>query len=691
MKEKNHVGRPTNEEVKRRKQKKILKGTLFIVLFLMVIIVGSKIINPNLLAGAAAKCPKGYVSCKSNKCQCKKPNPYDKATACASGYVAVNGKCWKSYNTSCPSGYKKCDNQSSCSCKATIQESKATACESGYSVVDGKCYKTTSGVTKCPSGYSECNDKTLCSCKKATPQKYGSEDDCKNAIQNSNEKTDALYKNGMCYRIKDNTKTCASGYTACTNGACECRAYSAEYKATSCASGYIAVDGKCYKTSAGIGKCPSGYEACKDKTKCDCKSKKSAAKATACESGYVAGSGKCWKTIGTTTTQKTCNEGQLKTENGGCKNIITKCKSGYAPISGTCKAISKFTDGKSKCPKDYKICLNQNKCNCYNVKRHSGLALACIEGYTVVSGNCVKNSVAKKEALKSSSSNGYTKILLIGNSYTYYNGYGQMLAKLAGKTGKKVIVVRATHGGYSALDLYETNAISYVAWSSTDGTLGSGSGKKLKDVINMDFGKLKRTDWDYVVLQNNQDVKHSGKYTDAQLKTIESKIIEGDTKIYNLVKSKIPSSKNFIINATHFHKSVSNRRYNMHKKMASKYNCSIINSAKLYEEYTNMYKRNWIGELTVCDDPNHQSGRGGYIYALAIYARIFGVNEFASSQTDNNFIALYNKDGGTTSEFAPNYFKKKNGNSHSYSVDIKTAKKLQYLVRKYYKKYVLAY
>lgn len=317
MGEKNHVGRPTNDELKIRKRRKLFKYFVFFILVFGIITIGIKIVDISLLnASVKTKCPKGYVPCKTLKGKCKKTEPYSKASACEKGYILINGKCWKSYNTSCPAGYKKCESGANCNCKATIAEYKATSCESGYSVIDGKCYKTTSGESKCPQGYTESSDKSIGDCQKVTPQKYGSKEDCENGVQSSSEKTDTYYRNGICYRIKSYVTSCPSGYSACTNGTCQCRTYSSENKATACESGYSVADGKCYKTSTGSGKCPSGYNECKEKAKCDCKSKKASSKATACEEGFVLGNGKCWKVkdaiTTTTTTKKKYTTGTLR-------------------------------------------------------------------------------------------------------------------------------------------------------------------------------------------------------------------------------------------------------------------------------------------------------------------------------------------------------------------------------------------
>ena len=296
-----------------------------------------------------------------------------------------------------------------------------------------------------------------------------------------------------------------------------------------------------------------------------------------------------------------------------------------------------------------------------------------------------KKKTAKKKTTvpvttkKSEFTGGYTKILLVGNSYTYYNGLGQIVSKLAQKTGKKAIVVRATKGAAGATSLAKAK-LDYVAWSSTKGTLTSGAGKTLSQILEMDFGNLNRKKWDYVILQNNDG---------------NGSIVKGDKAIYAKVKKYIDKPKNFILNATTYSSSNGSKRYSIHLSYAKQIRCSVIRSGQLFEKYGKAFNRNWVKDLTICDGDKHPSGRGAYLNALTIYAKIYGVSDFASSENSSKFIELYNKDGGTTNEFVSNWYRKnKNGSnpsSVSNSVDKKTAKKLQMLVRKNYKSSVLAY
>lgn len=264
------------------------------------------------------------------------------------------------------------------------------------------------------------------------------------------------------------------------------------------------------------------------------------------------------------------------------------------------------------------------------------------------------------------------KILMVGNSYTYYNGYPQMLSKMIAKTKKSAIVVRATCGGLSLNDLM-TSELSYAAFKDGE-VIKSGSKTMLKEIINMDFGNLKRAGkWDYIISQNNGST---------------STIKDGDVKFYKMIKGNIVSSKRYIIHGMYYSGSTSSTRYEEHMKAAEECKCSILDSNSYYKGYKAQFGTKWTEELTIMDDPKHPSGRGGYLLALCIYAKLFGINSFASTETDSHFIALYNSEGGNTKEFAPNKYKAKNATVFAMSVTKSEAKKLQAYVRFYSDTYI---
>ena len=267
------------------------------------------------------------------------------------------------------------------------------------------------------------------------------------------------------------------------------------------------------------------------------------------------------------------------------------------------------------------------------------------------------------------------KILMVGNSYSYYNGYPQMLSKMISKTNKSAIVVRAICGGLDLNELMKSNKISYVAFK--DGKIISeGSNSTLEKVVKIDFGNLNRAGkWDYIISQNNAS-KTDG-------------ITSGDIAFYNMIKKNIVSSKRYIIHGMYYSTSTGASRYNAHLDAVEKCQCSIINSNSYFAQYKSEFGRKWTEDLTIQDSSHHPSGRGGYLLALCIYTKLFGANRLARTETDSSFIKLYNSDGGVTEEFAPNKYKKgSKATDFSMSVTMSEAKKLQAYVRSHSDEYL---
>ena len=134
------------------------------------------------------------------------------------------------------------------------------------------------------------------------------------------------------------------------------------------------------------------------------------------------------------------------------------------------------------------------------------------------------------------------KVLLVGNSYTYYADLGGQLAAFANKAGKKIVVVHAVHAYSGGQKLAKQN-LAYACWDysngvgslKTEGKTGKGI-KKLKDIAKIDFANLNRAgSWDYVILQNC-DGGGSGAM--------------GNKMVYEQVKNTLQSSSNFIVCAT---------------------------------------------------------------------------------------------------------------------------------------------
>ncbi len=261
------------------------------------------------------------------------------------------------------------------------------------------------------------------------------------------------------------------------------------------------------------------------------------------------------------------------------------------------------------------------------------------------------------------------KMLLIGNSYTYYNGFGEILSRLGGLTGKQLLVVRATKGDRSSLQLLEESKVDYVAWYNGE-KLKSGKGS-LSDISAIDFGSIDRADrWDYVVNQNN---------------TTKEKTAERDIAMFSAFENKIPDAKCFIIHDTYIQKSVSTSITKEHLKAVIECGCSMISSRALFTHYKDVYPDSvWTADLTVADSPMHPSARAAYLFALTVYAKIYGAEAYPEEAHGTPFIALYNSDGGQASEFITDKYYKRNGTDTSMSVTESDAALLQYLVRANY-------
>ncbi len=264
------------------------------------------------------------------------------------------------------------------------------------------------------------------------------------------------------------------------------------------------------------------------------------------------------------------------------------------------------------------------------------------------------------------------KILLVGNSYTYYNGMGQMLCKFIKQTGKSAIVVRATKGGWSIRSLI-AKKIAYAAFMDNE-QIAAGD-MLLDDLVKVDFGKQNRAErWDYIVCQNNDTL---------------DKTEEGNISFFNKYFKYVSDSSNILFNAVYYGGSASRDRYNIISKAADKCKCTLIDTVSYYGKYNSYFGRNWISDLTVRDNPCHPASKGAYLMALCIYAKIFSTDKLAKSNNDSRFIAVYNSDKGFTDEFAPNKFKrKKKTTDYSMRVTKADAKALQTFVSKYADSYL---
>lgn len=265
------------------------------------------------------------------------------------------------------------------------------------------------------------------------------------------------------------------------------------------------------------------------------------------------------------------------------------------------------------------------------------------------------------------------KILLVGNSYTYYQGMGQMLSAFIYSTGKHALVVRATIGGLSLSSIMANPKVAYVAFYN--GKKLTNGKNPLDTIVQTDFGELNRKGrWDYILCQNNDK---------------DSKLRSTTIDFYNKYINCVPETKDMLIHVTYFSGSTAPNRRSILNSVAAECKCNPVNSSLYYARYNSYFGRNWIKDLTVQDNPKHPSSKGAYLMALCIYSKIYGTERLAKSTDDKNFIKVYNSDKGYTNEFADNKFKrKKKTTNYSMTVTKSDAKKMQTFVSKFADEYL---
>lgn len=264
------------------------------------------------------------------------------------------------------------------------------------------------------------------------------------------------------------------------------------------------------------------------------------------------------------------------------------------------------------------------------------------------------------------------KVLLVGNSYTYYADLGGQLAAFANKAGKKIVVVHAVHA-YSGGQKLAKQKLAYACWDysngvgslKTEGKPTSGS-KKLKDIAKIDFANLNRAgSWDWVIVQNC-DGGGSGAI--------------GNKMIYEQVKNTLQGSSNFIVCATRGPDGSATGRQRAALKSANEINCGVMITSEISVRYPN-----WKKVLRLSDADKHPTAVQQYLKAAAIYARIFGKEDLEKK------VPLYNNNGKNYTEFtkvAKNNALKK-GNSSQNSITKEVSIRIQDHVLKYYDKYVM--
>lgn len=254
------------------------------------------------------------------------------------------------------------------------------------------------------------------------------------------------------------------------------------------------------------------------------------------------------------------------------------------------------------------------------------------------------------------------KIGIIGNSYSYVNDPGSMLAALGKKTGKKMVVVYMGHGGASLSSIAGRNDNWYEAWDNTSGQQKCASNFSIEQLLNKDYFNLGRPGkWDVLILQNNATATVSGTYN-------------SDLVMIPHIINKVSSPDRILFNATYFG---SQKRADGHAKTCNRYKCGVMNCGVMFRNYSD-----WEN-LRIHDSADHQSGKGAYMYAVAWYSRLFG------KESIREFIPLYNSDSGTVKEFASSCRDHIKGSNSEQNVNKETARKIQQYVYNNYNKYIM--
>ena len=243
------------------------------------------------------------------------------------------------------------------------------------------------------------------------------------------------------------------------------------------------------------------------------------------------------------------------------------------------------------------------------------------------------------------------KILFFGNSYIFANDFGAQLAAISDLQGKRVVIVSATHSNH----LVE-NELAANCWDNqlgtiqliTDGIYKFGN-RNFDDIVQNDWGNLQRPgQWDY--------------------------IISFEQDQYDRVKDCIPNSKRFI--------SLDSSNYD------SKF--SYVSEDSIMRQYG----KNIAGsDFLMSDYEKHPTVFKQYFRAMIIYAKIFGINGFPTTEEGDRFIKFYNEDN---KELRDNEIYKEimveyrmnDSTFESRSITKEKARKVQYLVYKNYQAYL---
>ena len=261
-----------------------------------------------------------------------------------------------------------------------------------------------------------------------------------------------------------------------------------------------------------------------------------------------------------------------------------------------------------------------------------------------------------------SNSSEVCKILYFGNSYIFANDFGAQLAVTANLQNKKFVIVSATHQ-----NIFQEDELAANCWDNQSGTIVlTSDGKylsgtrKFSDILNQDWGNLGRGgSWDYIITTKevrNQSIKFTKKVW------------------YDVIKDYIPSSKRFISLDT--------------ENTNNEYSYVLENSLM------RKYGENISGSLfLMSDNEKHPTVFKQYFRAMIIYAKIFGIEGFPKSEDSDSFIKFYNennkelKDNEMYNKVMVEY-RTTHSTAASRSVTERQAKKMQFLVYKYYDQYI---
>lgn len=197
---------------------------------------------------------------------------------------------------------------------------------------------------------------------------------------------------------------------------------------------------------------------------------------------------------------------------------------------------------------------------------------------------------------------GTTKILLIGNSYTYYNDFKDILKNVCESAGKKVSITAVTKGGAPLEEAADRH---------------TQEGKKV-------YRLLKGQKWDYVVLQDRHSfpLVRPGKVRKAVMAL--KPLIEASGAKMALFMTWAPGNNHY--DYIRYSSMVSNRRQ-YQAKIAATYE-SIAKEANAVVIPTGIAFQNSLKQKTgirlLRSDLSHPSYAGSYLSACTMYNTLLG-------------------------------------------------------------------